>query len=191
MRVHRHARPADCGDLQGDVTVESVIPEHLDPVMYKLQRMGARVEMGTNTLRCIGQGPLRSVDIQAIHYPGFPTDLQAVFGAMLTQAEGISTIHERVFENRLCYAEELNRMGAQIEVDGQTARISGPTPLRGTPIRALDIRTGAALILAALVADGQTLISEAQHVSRGYEDLVPVLQSLGGQIEWAPAVPVA
>ena len=114
-----------------------------------------------------------------------------MFGAMLTQAEGISTIHERVFENRLCYAEELNRMGAQIEVDGQTARISGPTPLRGTSIRALDIRTGAALILAALVADGQTLISEAQHVSCGYEDLVPVLQSLGGQIEWAPAVPVA
>ncbi|HEY3118500.1 MAG TPA: UDP-N-acetylglucosamine 1-carboxyvinyltransferase [Chloroflexota bacterium] len=182
---------ASAAITQGDVTVEGVIPEHLDPVMYKLQRMGAGVELNGDTLRCFGQGPLRSVDIQAIHYPGFPTDLQAVFGAMLTQAEGTSTIHERVFENRLCYAEELNRMGAQIEVDGQTARINGPTPLHGTSIRALDIRTGAALILAALAADGETILSEAQHVSRGYEDLVPVLQSLGGQIDWASPVSVA
>lgn len=173
---------------QGDVTVEGVIPEHLDPVVYKLEKMGARIEIGGSTLRCVGQGPLRSVDIQAIHYPGFPTDLQAVFGAMLTQAEGTSTIHERVFENRLCYAEELNRMGANIEVDGQTARVSGPTRLRGSAVRALDIRTGAALTLAALVAEGETTLNDAHHVSRGYEDLVQVLQRLGGQISWAPVL---
>ncbi|MBM2810533.1 MAG: murA1 [Chloroflexi bacterium] len=166
----------------GDVTVEEVIPDHLDPVIYKLDKMGAIVETGDRCLRCAWRGPLRSVDLQAIHYPGFPTDLQAVFGALLTQAEGTSTIHERVFENRLSYAEQLNSMGADIEVSGQTANIHGPTPLHGAEVSALDIRSGAAMVLAALAASGETVIRDPQHVDRGYEDLVDVLSSLGADI---------
>jgi UDP-N-acetylglucosamine 1-carboxyvinyltransferase len=122
------------------------------------------------------------VDIQAIHYPGFPTDLQAVFGALLTQADGMSTIHERVFENRLLYADELNTMGANIKVSAQTASIHGPTPLHGAHVDALDIRSGAAMVLAALSADGETTIHDAYHVDRGYEGFVDVLQCLGAQI---------
>lgn len=167
---------------RGDVTVQGVAPEHLDPVIFKLRKMGAQVELNGQELRCAWHGPIQSVDIQAIHYPGFPTDLQAVFGAVLTQAVGASTIHERVFENRLLYADELNKMGADIEVQAQTAVVRGPTPLHGAPVRALDIRSGAALTLAALAAEGETVIHDAHHVDRGYEDLVDVLRDLGGNI---------
>jgi len=167
---------------RGDVTVEGVITEHLDPVVFKMGQMGAAVEVTDGEIRCAWKGPLSSVDIQAIHYPGFPTDLQAVFGAVLTQAEGTSTIHERVFENRLLYAHELNAMGADIEVTAQTAYVHGPTPLHGAHVNALDIRSGAALVLAALTADGQTTIHAAQHVDRGYEEFVDMLRLLGGHI---------
>ena len=169
---------------RGDVTVEGVIPDHLDPVIHKMRKMGADVEVSDNTLRCgwPASGQLDRLDIQAIHHPGFPTDLQAVFGALLTQAQGTSTIYERVFENRLGYAAQLNAMGADIEVDAQRATIHGPTPLHGATISALDIRSGAALILAALAADGETLINDAQHVDRGYEDFVDLLTRLGGDI---------
>lgn len=169
----------------GDITIESVIPEHLDAVIYKLQKIGVGVEVNGSWLRSTARDALHSVDIQAIHYPGFPTDLQAVFGALLTQADGMSTIHERVFENRLGYADELQAMGAHVEVEGQTARVFGPTPLHGAQVRALDIRTGAALILAGLVGEGETTITDAQVVERGYEDLVELLQDLGGNIAWA------
>jgi len=169
----------------GDVTVEGIIAEHLDPVIYKLQKMGAAVEVCGDALRCAANGPLRSVDIQAIHYPGFPTDLQAVFAATLTQASGLSTIHERVFENRLNYVGQLNAMGAKIEVDGQTAHISGPTALHGTQLQALDIRAGAAVILAALAAEGESVVDNVQIVDRGYEDLVDVLSTFGGHLQRA------
>jgi UDP-N-acetylglucosamine 1-carboxyvinyltransferase len=167
---------------RGDVTVEQMIPDHLDAVTYKLNKMGALVETGDDCMRCAWKGPLRSVDLQAIHYPGFPTDLQAVFGAVLTQAEGTSTIHERVFENRLSYTQQLMAMGAEIKVAGQTAYIHGPTKLHGAAVSALDIRAGAAMILAALAADGETIIRDPQHVDRGYEDLVEVLRGLGADI---------
>ncbi len=169
----------------GDVTVEDVIPDHLDPVIYKLGHMGSEVDTWGRAIRCRwpASGRLERVDIQAIHYPGFPTDLQAVFGALLTQAHGPSTIHERVFENRLGYATQLNAMGARIEVSAQTATIHGPTPLHGATISALDIRSGAALTLAALSAEGETRINDAYHVDRGYEDLVDVLRRLGGDID--------
>ncbi|MBI2315934.1 MAG: UDP-N-acetylglucosamine 1-carboxyvinyltransferase [Betaproteobacteria bacterium] len=174
----------------GDITVERIIPDHLDAVIYKLQKIGATVSVRDDSLRVCTQGPMHSVDIQAIHYPGFPTDLQAVFGALLTQAQGLSTIQERVFENRLGYADELKHMGAAIEVEGQTARVYGPTALHGAPIRALDVRAGAAVILAALAADGCSILSDAQVVSRGYEDLVEVLQGFGASISWAePELP--
>ncbi len=166
----------------GEVTVSSVIPEHLDPVIYKLREAGALVEEGDNWITAAREGDLRAVDVQAIHYPGFPTDLQAPFGALLTQAHGTSVIHERVFENRLLYAHELRKMGANIEVNGQMARIFGPTPLHGAHVRALDIRSGTAVVLAALAAEGTTTIHDAHHLDRGYEDLVQVLTSLGANV---------
>jgi UDP-N-acetylglucosamine 1-carboxyvinyltransferase len=168
----------------GDVTVDDIIPEHLDAVSYKLDKMGAQVEIGESSLRCAwpGDDRLERVDIQAIHYPGFPTDLQAVFGALLTQAHGTSTILERVFENRLGYAAQLNKMGADVTVEANKATIHGPTPLHGATINGLDIRSGAALTLAALAAEGETKINDAQHVDRGYEDFVDVLRRLGGDI---------
>ena len=170
---------------RGEVAVEGIIPEHLDAVIYKMGKMGAQVDLRGNVLRTAWIEPLRSVDIQAIHYPGFPTDLQAVFGALLTQAMGVSTIHERVFENRLGYAHELRRMGAEIEVEGQTARVHGPTPLHGAEVKALDIRSGAATMLAALAAEGETSIDDAHIVDRGYEDLVDVVSQLGGSVNRA------
>ena len=170
---------------QGDVIIEGIIAEHLDPVIFKLGKMGVQVEVDADALHCRWQGTPRSIDIQAIHHPGFPTDLQAVFGALLTQAHGVSTIHERVFENRLAYAQQLNAMGADIAVSAQTAVIRGPTPLHGTHVNALDIRSGAAMVLAGLAAEGETTIHDAQHVDRGYEDLVEVLQRLGGRLERA------
>ncbi len=168
----------------GEVTVVDVVPEHLEPVTYKLAEAGARVEEGPDWVRAGAGERLTRVDVQAIHYPGFPTDLQAAFAALLTQAEGVSVIHERVFENRLEYAAELRNMGAMIEVDasGQRARIVGPTRLHGVPLAyARDIRSGAAVVLAALAATGRTVIIHAYHLDRGYEDFVETLVSLGAR----------
>lgn len=170
----------------GELRLEQVVPEHLDPVSYKLLEAGAVVEEGEDWLRVAASKPLTAVEIQAIHYPGFPTDLQAAFGALLTQARGTSLIHERVFENRLLYAQELRKMGAQIEVSGQTARITGPTRLEGATVKALDIRSGAAVILAALAARGTSVVEDVQHVNRGYEDIVAALAGLGASIRREP-----
>jgi UDP-N-acetylglucosamine 1-carboxyvinyltransferase len=169
----------------GDVRVADVVPEHLEPVTYKLIEAGARVDEGPDWVSAAAGERLERVDVQAIHYPGFPTDLQAAFAALLTQAEGTSVIHERVFENRLEYAAELRSMGAAIEVDasGQRARIIGPARLQGVPlVYARDIRSGAAVVLAALAAQGKTVIIHAYHLDRGYEDLVGTLASLGARI---------
>jgi UDP-N-acetylglucosamine 1-carboxyvinyltransferase len=168
----------------GEVTVNDVAPEHLEPVTYKLAEAGALVEAGSDWVRAGASGRLDPVDIQAIHYPGFPTDLQAAFAALLTQANGISVVHERVFENRLEYAAELRQMGAAIEVDasGQRARVMGPSRLQGVPlVYARDIRSGAAVVLAGLAAQGKTVIIHAYHLDRGYEDLIGMLASLGAR----------
>lgn len=172
----------------GEVRLENVVCEHMDPVSYKLIESGNEVEEGDGWIRVAGRRPMAPVEVQAIHYPGFPTDLQAAFGALLTQANGLSIIHERVFENRLLYAAELRKMGATVDVEGQTAHITGPTRLRGTTVRALDIRSGAAVILAGLAAQGTTIVEDVRHVSRGYEDIVGTLSSLGADIrrETAP-----
>ncbi len=174
----------------GCVVIEDVAVPHMDPLTYKLQEVGVVVEDDEAacryTVRSNHGRPLHAVEVQTLHYPGFPTDLQAPFAALLTQAHGDSLIHERVFDNRLLYAGELVKMGARIDVRGQTACIHGPTPLRGTTVRALDIRSGAALILAALAASGETQILEPYHVERGYEDIAARLRGLGADIERIP-----
>lgn len=167
----------------GEVTVNQVIPEHLDAISYKLREAHARVDEAEEAVTAAYVGQLEPVEIQAIAYPGFPTDLQSAFSTLLTQAHGMSLVHERVFENRLGYAVELAKMGARFEVAGQTARIYGPTPLHGTDVRALDIRSGAAVVLAALAADGVTTIHDLYHLDRGYEELLETLTNLGAVVE--------
>lgn len=167
----------------GEVTVSQVIPEHLDAVTYKLREAHALVDETEDSVTAAASGDLEAVEIQAIAYPGFPTDLQSAFSTLLTQARGVSLVHERVFENRLGYGVELAKMGARFEVAGQTARITGPTPLHGTDVRALDIRSGAAVVLAALAAEGVTTIHDLHHLDRGYDDLIETLRSLGAVVE--------
>jgi len=176
----------------GDVTIRDVVPEHLDPVIYKLVECGAVVKVNRNSISIRSDGPLRPVEIQAIHYPGFPTDLQTPFGALLTQAHGESIIHARVSASRFRYADELRALGASIATNGEAgtretetatrAYIYGPTQLRGTRVRALDLRCGLALIIAGLCASGETQIADFQHAERGYQDLADRLRSLGAHL---------
>jgi UDP-N-acetylglucosamine 1-carboxyvinyltransferase len=168
----------------GDVTVRDVLPAHLEGVAYKLEEAGVRTEEGEDWVRAWRDGPLEGVELQTMPYPGFPTDLQSCFGALLTQAEGESLIHERVFDGRFAYMEQLRKMGAVVDVtDGHRALISGPVRLRGAKVEATDIRAGAALIIAGLAADGRTEIAGVHHVDRGYHDIVPKLRALGARIE--------
>jgi len=170
----------------GEVIIDHVVEDDMAPLTYKLRETGAEVWWAESSMLVRGTGHLRATEIQALPFPGFPTDLQAAFAALLTQAHGRSRIVERIFNDRLRYAAELAKMGARIQVlDKQEALIEGPTPLHGAPVRALDIRSGACLVLAGLVADGETWIHDAYHLRRGYEDLVGKLASLGADIGYA------
>lgn len=175
----------------GDVVVESVVPRHMRAVLAKLAEAGAVVEETENTVRVSAPRRLKAVDVHTYPYPGFPTDLQQPFGALLTQAEGESMVQETMYEDRLRYAGELVRMGADIHVRGQTAIIRGPTPLRGAEVRALDLRAGAAVLLAGLVAEGETVVRDAQMIERGYAGLAEQLRAMGADCRvelLAPAV---
>jgi UDP-N-acetylglucosamine 1-carboxyvinyltransferase len=136
-------------------------------------------------LRVIGRDAYRNIDAQAVPYPGLATDLHPPLAAFLTQATGVSVIHERVFDNRMLYVGELRKMGADIITAGETAIISGPSVLSGAPVKALDVRAGAACVLAALVASGTTEIGDVYHLDRAHEDLHSKLRSLGASIERA------
>lgn len=166
----------------GDVTVDHVIPLHLEPVSAKLREMGVTVEEGDEHLRIISDRRLRSVDIKTLPYPGFPTDLQQPFTALLTQAEGTGMVTDNIYAARFRHVDELGRMGADIQVEGRTALIRGGTPLHGTDVRAADLRTGAALVVAGLMAEGMTELSGTDYIDRGYEHLESKLGSLGGEI---------
>jgi UDP-N-acetylglucosamine 1-carboxyvinyltransferase len=167
---------------RGDVTVRQVVPQHLHAVTVKLAEAGVRVEEESgHSVRAVAERPLRAVDVRTYPYPGFPTDLQQPFGALLTQARGESVIQETMYENRLQYADELVKMGADVVVEGQTAIIRGPRKLRGAEVRALDLRAGAAVVLAALAADGETIVRDGQHIARGYTEFASNLRSLGGE----------
>ena len=167
----------------GDVTIHNVNYDHLEPLLYKLAQSGVTIRGTHDPIGVSAQYPLRAVEVQAIHFPGFPTDLQPLICALLTQATGESVIHERVFEARYSYVEELKKMGADITVAGEKAYIRGPAPLHAATVRALDIRAGVALLLAALAAEGTTRVLDMQHVVRGYESLPGDLTALGAHIE--------
>lgn len=167
----------------GDVVVENVLPEHQKPLIAKLREAGAVVEEDIDKVRVIGKNPLQAVSIKTLPYPGFPTDMQAQMMAMMVIAEGRSKVTETVFENRFMHVVELNRMGAQISTEGRSAVIDGPCKLTGCDVRATDLRAGAAMILAGLVAEGTTRIGDLHHIDRGYENIVAKLKNLGADIE--------
>ena len=167
----------------GDVIIENVLPEHQKPLIAKLREAGALVEEDIDRIHVVGSGKLKAVDIKTLPYPGFPTDMQAQMMAMLSVAEGRSKITETVFENRFMHVVELNRMGANITTEGRSAVITGPAHLTGCTVRATDLRAGAAMILAGLVAEGATEICDIYHIARGYEEIAAKLTRLGADIK--------
>lgn len=166
----------------GNVYIDGIIPDHLTTVISKLQEMGVMIEINENGLRVSAEHPLRTVDVKTFPYPGFPTDMQSQMMALLMTVEGTSVITENVFENRFMHVEAFNRMKGHIKVDGRTAIVSGNSKLAGSKVAATDLRAGAALILAALAADGDTEISGIHHIDRGYVDIVSKLHELGADI---------
>lgn len=164
---------------RGSVVLEGARPDHMEAVIWKLREAQVDVDVRDDGFRVTARRPLAAVNVQALPYPGFPTDLQSAIGVLLTQARGESVIHERVYDNRLLYVHELTRMGAEIDVRGQTAVVYGPRRLKGTDVRALDIRSGASLVLGGLVATGETRISDVWHLDRGYAHFDDKIRSLG------------
>lgn len=166
----------------GEILVENVIPTHLHPIIAKLQETGTRVEEVKQGVLVKAARHITPVDIKTLPYPGFPTDMQSQMMALLCHAQGSSIIVENVFENRFQIVDELKRMGAHIKVEGHTAVVEGGTHLSGAKVRATDLRAGAALVLAALAAEGETEIEEAGHIFRGYEKIEDKLKSLGARV---------
>ncbi len=169
-----------CG---GDVRLEAARLDHLDALVEKLREAGAEVDdLGSGGARVRGRPPARSVDVRTSPYPGFPTDMQAQFMALMARGRGLSVITERVFENRFMHVPELNRMGADIKAEGASAVVRGVGKLSGARVMATDLRASAALVLAGLVAEGTTVVSRVYHLDRGYESLESKLEGLGARI---------
>lgn len=168
----------------GDVIIENVLAEHQKPLLAKLREAGVLIEEDIDRIHVACPGELKGVNVKTLPYPGFPTDMQAQIMAMMTICSGRSSVMETVFENRFMHVVELNRMGANIVTSGaRGALIEGPARLTGCEVSATDLRAGAAMILAGLVAEGQTTIGNLHHIDRGYEDIVGKLQSLGADIQ--------
>ena len=171
----------------GKIHLDGAVAHHLDIVLDKLREAGAEVDFGDDwiSLDMKGQRP-KSVGITTAPYPGFPTDMQAQFTALNAVAEGVGKVTETVFENRLIQTHEMNRMGADIQIEGNTAIIKGRATLKGAPVMASDLRASASLVIAGLVAEGETLVDRIYHIDRGYECIEEKLQSLGADIRRQP-----
>ena len=167
----------------GDILLEQVRQEHLTPVIAKLTECNAKTEVTSSGLRVYRKGRLRPIQLKTMPYPGFPTDMQALFMSLAAVTKGTSVITETVFENRFMHAAELQRMGADIKIDSRSAIIEGVDSLTGTSVRATDLRAGAALILSALAARGETEISDIYHIERGYDRIEEKLRALGADIQ--------
>jgi UDP-N-acetylglucosamine 1-carboxyvinyltransferase len=169
---------------RGNITLSNVLPNQLGTIIEKLRYSGAEIEkINSQSLRVIGSETIRAQDVTTSPYPGFPTDMQAQFMVMMTQARGTSIITETIFDRRFSHVNELLRLGANIEVTGDKAIVKGKSPLSGAEILATDLRASASLVLAGLIANGETIINDAEHLDRGYENIEEKLKSLGAHIE--------
>ncbi|HTU40060.1 MAG TPA: UDP-N-acetylglucosamine 1-carboxyvinyltransferase [Candidatus Aquilonibacter sp.] len=167
----------------GDLNITGCDPAHLDAILVKLKQTGVKTKSSKDSVRVMGDNPFTASDLVTEEYPGFPTDMQAQFMALATQAEGTSIITENIFENRFMHAQELLRMGANIKIEGRRAVVAGKTQLSAAAVLASDLRASASLVLAALVADGETIIDRVYHLDRGYEKIEEKLKGVGAQIK--------
>jgi UDP-N-acetylglucosamine 1-carboxyvinyltransferase len=171
---------------RGEVLLEQAIAADLAPLLDKLAAVGAEVTVAAAGIQVRARGPLAARDVETAPHPGFPTDLQAQYMALMTSVAGVSTIQEKVFENRFQHAPELARMGADVHVDGGSARVRGSTPLTGARVMATDLRASACLVLAGVAAEGETTVDRIYHLDRGYESMELKLQKLGAHVERVP-----
>ena len=172
------------GSLIGEnLKIDNIIPEHLEALTTKLLESNANIEIGRDYVLTSASQELKSVDVETYYFPGFPTDLQQPFSVYLTQAKGVSTLKETIYENRFMHIPNLNRMGANIKIDGDKLKIKGKTPLEGKMVTSTDLRGGAAMIVAGLIAKGTTTINDVEHILRGYEGIVEKLSLVGAKIE--------
>ncbi len=168
---------------RGDVQIASCRPDHMIAILTQLSRAGAEIEIANDGIRVRGQDPIRSLDVATHPYPAFPTDMQAQYMALMTQGDGTAVISETIFENRFMHAQELIRMGADITIDGRRAVVKGGKPLTGARVLASDLRASASLVLAGLVARGETVVDRVYHLDRGYSRIEEKLARLGANIE--------
>ena len=167
----------------GDVLIKNVIPKHLESITDKLLQAGVEVLEYDDSIRIRRSNPLKKVNVKTLPHPGFPTDMQPQMTALLSLAQGTSIVTEGVWDNRFKYVDELARMGAKIQVDGKVAVVEGVAQLSGAPVKATDLRAGAALLQAALCAHGTSVLEDIHYIERGYEDIIPKLQNLGANIK--------
>ena len=167
----------------GDVLVKNIIPKHMDSLTAKLVEMNVKVEEGDDSIRVIADAPLQAVNVKTMSYPGFPTDLQPQIAALLAVCNGQSVLTENVWENRYQYIDELRKLGAQVEINDRVAKLTGIAHYYGAEVTATDLRAGAAMILAALAAEGETVIDGVRYIDRGYEDVEFKFRALGADIE--------
>lgn len=167
---------------KGNVLVRNIIPKHMEAVTAKLREMGVEIIEEDNGIRVVGKEDIRGCKVKTLPYPGFPTDLQQPMAVLMSIAEGQSVVNESIFENRFKYVDELRKMGAEIAINGRVANITGVSSLSGTKIKATDLRAGAAMVIAGLIAQGETRITDIHYIDRGYENLESNIRSLGGII---------
>lgn len=167
----------------GEILVKEAKPDHITPVLNKLEETGCKLKVENNEIQLQAPKRLKAVDIKTMPYPGFPTDMQSVFGGMLTMAKGTSVITENIFESRFRYCQELGRMGAKIDISGSNAIVKGVRKLSGAKVEATDLRGGAALLMGGLMAKGITRIQKIEYIARGYEKLEEKLRDLGANIK--------
>ena len=168
---------------KGDITVKNVIPKHLESISAKLMEIGCEIKESDDAVRVVASKPLRCTHVKTLPYPGFPTDMQPQIAVALGLSGGTSIVTESIFENRFKYVDELTKMGGNVKVEGNTAIICGVSKYTPANIAAPDLRAGAALVMAALAADGISSVEDIHYIERGYEDFPEKLRSLGAQIE--------
>jgi len=168
---------------EGNVLVDGVTFEHLEPVAAKMRAAGSVIEREGSGIRVVGRAPIRATDITTAPHPGFPTDMQAQFMVLMCRAAGRSQITETIFENRFMHVPEPNRMGANIDVHGRTATVTGVPSLQGAQVMATDLRASASLVIAGLIAEGVTEVLRVYHIDRGYEHIEEKLAGLGAKIQ--------